>query len=104
MKYVVVGVERSAGCFKDNGRDVEYDNIYLHCFAIDTSAVPKKVALVGNLTEIIKMNNDFSIVMKAGNPVDCFEDLLGCQVYPMYNKTNKDKIDRLLVESIDGTV
>ena len=105
MKYVVVGVERSAGSFKDKNdqREITYDNILLHCFVTDDNPNARTQVLAGNSTGVVKVKNDFSQnVIKNGCPVENFSELLGCVITPFYNRYGS--VDCIRVENIDGTV
>lgn len=81
----VRGIEHKAGTFKDNGgREVAYDNFYLHC----TKSVEENpgTMLDGTSVEIVKVSAPvYSGTLAAHN----VQSLCGCVVFPRYDRWGK---------------
>lgn len=101
-KYIVQGVERRTGDFKnDRNETVEYDNILLHCLVVNNSPLAKSTLLAGYKTDVIKIKNDFkNLVYVDRFPVSDFGDLIGCEVELYQNSDGK--IECVAVISIES--
>ena len=90
MKTIVKGIERNQGSFKDeNNRDVQYDNIVLHCLNVNDSPKAKIKMLAGKEigAQQIKLKNDFNKFVYVGEftPVTAFNDLVDCEIEVFYD-------------------
>ncbi len=57
MKYVVLGIQRSAGAFKaDDGREIEFDNSVLQC-ARRASGKGREAKVAGVMVETVKVKS-----------------------------------------------
>ena len=103
MRYVVVGIERSAGSFEDRQtkEKIQFDNILLHCFVDDDSPRQRTELLDGHRTAILKVKNDFANrVSLNGISAKHFGELMGCEIKPFYDRYGN--VDCISVISIDG--
>lgn len=81
----VRGIEHKAGSFRDtNGRDVAYDNFYLHC----TKAAEENPGTMaeGTAVEIVKVSSPVYNGTLAAHGV---QTLCGAVVFPRYDRWGK---------------
>lgn len=90
MRYIVKAYRQNKGSFKNkDGVDIHYDKIDLQCATKDQR--PNAIDPVGEAwRETISINNDFSnVVVTNGLAVTSFNDLIGCEIKPFYNRWGK---------------
>lgn len=81
----VRGIEHKSGTFKDNGgREIAYDNFYLHCTKV-AEENPGTMA-EGTSVEIVKVSSPVYNGTLAAHNV---QSLCGCIVFPRYDRWGK---------------
>ena len=91
MRYIVKAYRPNKGTSKDKttGNEFSWDKMDLQlAVRDDRTNVPMPVG--EDWRETISIKNDFNnVVIKCGRPVNNFDELLGCEVLPLYDRWGK---------------
>ena len=91
MRYIVKAYRPNKGVSKDKttGKEFSWDKMDLQLAVRDDR--PNVPTPVGeDWRETISVKNDFNnVVIKSGRPVNNFDELIGCEVLPLYDRWGK---------------
>ena len=93
MKYVVLGIQRSAGSFKaDDGREVEYDNSVLQC-ARRATGNGREDKVAGMMVEAVKVKSGIFAQFCKNAGLPAAGDLIGAIINTSYD--NRGRVEEI---------